>query len=83
MVVMAQMAKVDILVTLRSIKDLTCLAIWPWTEEAEGLLEEMMPTEDIPDRDTVARLVGDIKELTYDQKDMLVEFFDDLKVVHN
>ena len=72
MIVMPQMAKVNILVILRSIKDPACLSLWPQTEESEGLLE-MMLTEDIPRGHTIAKLVSDMKEMTYNQKDMLVE----------
>ena len=52
-------------------------------EEVESLLEEHMPDEDIPMGSHILEVVENIKPLSYDQKDMLVELFDDLKVAHD
>ena len=82
-IVMPQMSEVDIIQILRSIKDPMSITLRLWTDEAKALLEEMMPTEDIPSCKTVAGMVRDIKEVTYNQKDMLVELFDNLEVMHN
>ena len=42
-----------------------------------------MPDEDIPMGPHNLEVVENIKPLSYDQKDMLVELFDDLKVAHD
>ena len=80
--VVPQIADANVLAILQSIKDPMCLALRPITEHTECLLEEMMPEKDIPHGDTIAKMVGEIQPLKYDQKDMLIEPFDDLKAAH-
>ena len=80
--VMPQMADANTECILKSIKDPTCMALRPHTDKTKGLLEDIMLSEDIAYGDTMARMVGDIKPLNYDQKDMIIELFDDLKVAH-
>ena len=48
-----------------------------------GLLKEFMLDKDIPTSAQVLGAVEHMKPLIYGQKDLLVELFDDLEVVHN
>ena len=59
-IVMPTMVEANVTTVLRAIKDPSCLMLWPQTEEVEGLLEEFMPTEDIPSGSSVARTVGEV-----------------------
>ena len=82
-IVMPSMMETNIVTILRSIKDPTCLTLHPQTDNMVGLLEEFMPDEDIPAGTQVLGVVEHINPLTYDQKDLLVELFDDLEVAHD
>ena len=50
--------------------------------EVEGMLEDLMPDEDILEGVKVTSDVFNIKPLTYDQNDMIISLFDDISVVH-
>ena len=50
--------------------------------EVEGMLEDIMPEEDIPISEQMAVEVLNIKPLTCTQKDMIVSLFDDISVAH-
>lgn len=82
MEIIPQMSDADIMTILQSIKDPRCLALCPQTE-VEDLLKIMMSSEKIPCGTSMAGMVENIKPLIFDQKDMLVELFNDLEVAHN
>ena len=82
LVVMPSMTEANTPMILKTIKDTTCLALCPQTDEVEGLLKEFMPKEDIPAGLQVLGAVEDIKPLSHDQKDMLVGLFDILEMAH-
>ena len=50
--------------------------------EVEGILEDIMPEEDIPISEKMAAEASNIKPLTHAQKDMIVSLFDDISVAH-
>ena len=52
-------------------------------EEIEGLLEEMMATEEIPSGSSVIAMIEDIEPLTANQRNMIGELFDDLEVAYD
>ena len=76
------MEEADIVVLLWVIPNCTCLAMWPQTSEVEGMLEELMPKQDIPNSGRMAAESSNIHLLMYDQKDMIVSLFDDISVTH-
>ena len=76
------MEEADVVAVLRSIPDCTCLTMRPQTSEIEGMLEDIMPEEDILDSRKMAAEALNIWLLTYDQKDMIVSLFDDILVAH-
>ena len=82
-ILIPSMSEADPIAVLRTIKDPMCMALHPWMEEVESLLEEFMPDVDIPQGLQVLEGVEDIKPLSTDQKDLLIELFDDLQEAHN
>ena len=65
--VVPQMAEASVVMVLGSIKDPTCLAIRPATDEMEWALEEIIPPEDIPSRGNVAAVIKEEGPLREDQ----------------
>ena len=76
------MREADVLVILSMIPDCMCLAMRPQMMKVDGMLEELMPDEDVPEGAKVTVDISNIKPLTYDQKDMIVSLFDNISVVH-
>ena len=76
------MEEADLITVLHAIPDCTCLAMQPQKSEVEGMLEDIMPEEDIPISEKMAAEASNIKLLTYAQKDMIVSLFDDISVAH-
>ena len=76
------MEEADIIAVLCVIPDCTCLAMRPQTLEIKGMLEDIMPVEDIPISEKMAAEASNIKPLTYNQKNMIVLLFDDISVAH-
>ena len=50
--------------------------------EVEGMLEDIMPKEDIPISEKMVAEALNIKPLTYAQKDMIVSLFDNISVAN-
>ena len=69
--VMPSMKDAAMLDILRSIKDPTCLAIRPHSEEVEGLLEEIIPNEDIPSGGSIIRSIPDETILSDQDKQLI------------
>ena len=67
---------------LHLIPDCMCLAMIPQTSEVKGMLEELIPEEDIPEGGKFAAEVSHNCLFTYDQKDMIVSLFDDVSIAH-
>ena len=76
------MAEADTSKVMHAISDLTCLALWPKTDEREELLELVMPLEDVPEGDEVPASIQGDTPLTENQCDLLRELFEDLEVAH-
>lgn len=76
------MEEANVIAVLHAIPDCTCLAMWPQTSQIEGMLEDIMPKEDIPISKKMAVEDLNIWLLMYDQKDMIVSLFDDISVAH-
>ena len=65
------------------IPDCTCLAMRTTDMlEVEGMLEDIMPKEDIPISEKMVAEALNIKPLTHAQKDMIVSLFNDISVAH-
>ena len=82
MKVVPQVAEANVRTILHSMRDPKCMAIRPQTEEMEQLLEDLMPPKDIPSGSEVASFIEEIVPLTDNQRNLLIELFDDLEVAH-
>ena len=76
------MVEADMVAVLHLIPDCMCLAMIPQTSEVKGMLEELIPEEDIPEGGKFAAEVSHNCLFTYDQKDMIVSLFDDVSIAH-
>ena len=76
------MEEADVVTVLCVIPDCTCLAMRSQMLEVEGMLEDIMPKEDIPISENMVAEALNIKPLTHTQKDMIVSLFDDISVAH-
>ena len=82
-IVMPSMKEANILDILWSIKDPTCLTIRPQSEEVEGLLEELIPSDDIPSDSSVIRSMADETSLSDEDRELIREFFEMLETAYN
>ena len=73
------MEETNVIAVLQMIPDCTCLAMRSQTSEIEGMLEDIMPVEDIPDSENMAAEASNIKPLTYN---MIISLFGNISVVH-
>ena len=82
-IVMPHMKDAVVLDVLRSIKDPTCLAICPQSEEIEGLLEEIIPSKEIPSGDSIIRSLPDEIILLDSDGELITELFETLETVYD
>ena len=82
-IVMPSMKEANILDILRSIKDPTCLTICPQSEEVEGLLEELIPSNDIPSGSSVIRSMADETSLSDEDRELIRELFKMLETAYD
>ena len=80
---MPSMKEADTLDILQSIKDPTCLAIHPQSEEVEGLLEEIIPSDDIPSGSSVIRSMADETILSDEDRELIKELFEMLETAYD
>ena len=76
------MEVVNIASILKSIKDISCMALIPLTSDREEKLEAMMPELDIPDPKNTLAQAKQLGDLTKEQKELMGELFDELEVTH-
>ena len=82
-VVMPQMKNTKVLDVLRAMKDPTCLAICPQTEEIEALLEEVIPSEEILSSKSVSRSLPDEDILLDSDRELITELFETLETAYD
>ena len=68
---------------LKSIKDPTCLMLHKGSEQAEQLLEEIMPDEEIPSRQSVVGGALKAGNLTNEQWELITELFEVMEVAYD
>ena len=81
--VMPSMMKANVLDILCSIRDPTCLAICPHSEEVEGLLEELISSEEIPSSSSIIRSMTDERTLSDKEKKMICKLFKMLETAYD
>ena len=80
---MPSVVEENILDILHSIRDPTCLAICPQSEEAEGLLEELIPPKEIPSSRSVMGSMMDKRTLLGEEREMIHELFETLEMAYD
>ena len=80
--VMPGMEKADPAIELAAVRDLSCLAICPHTEENQQKLEDLMRLAEIPKCEDVMADIDNMEPLTDDQRKQISELFEDMEVAH-
>ena len=82
-IVMPAMREANAADVLKSIKDLTYLILHKGSEQAEQLLEEIIPDEEIPSGESVVRGALKAGNLTNEQQELITELFGVMEVAYN
>ena len=82
-VIIPSMMEANIISILQSIKDPTCLALCPQTEQVKGLLEELVPTKEVPSSSSIIDEIEEAETFTDQQKDLIGELFDTLEMAYD
>ena len=77
------MHEADMLTMVKAIRDKGFRVLLPRSIEVDKLLEEILPTEDLPKMAEVLQAVGAKEELSESDQLLLAELFDALEVAHN
>ena len=76
------MEEANVTTVLKSIKDMSCMALMPQTSDREERLEAIMPELDLPDASNVLTQAEQLGDLTQEQKGLLAKLFNELEVIH-
>ena len=76
------MEEASVASVLKSIKDISCIALMPPTSDREEKLEAMMPQLNILDLKTTVAQAKQLGDLTKEQKELIGELFNELEVTH-
>ena len=76
------MEEANVASILKSIKDISCMALMLPTSDREEKLEAMMPELDIPDPKNTLAQAEQLGNLTQEEKELMGELFDELEVAH-
>ena len=82
-IIMPVMKDANILNILRVIKDLTCLALRHGSDEVEGLLKEIISSEEISSGSSISSNIHKEEALTDEQKNLISKLFEDLEMAYN
>ena len=82
MEIVPYMEEASVASVLKSINDISCMALMPPTSDCEEKLEAMMPELDIPDPKNMLAQAEQLGDLTQEQKELMGELFDELEVTH-
>ena len=80
--VMPPMTDASPTIMLEAIKDPSCLAIHPCTDESIQKLEDMMPPAEVPSGKDMAMNIDDLEPLTDEQRRQISELFEDMELMH-
>ena len=80
--VMPSMDDVNPTIVLEAIKDPSCLAICPRTDESLQKLEDMMPLAEILSGKDMTTDIDNLESLTEEQKRQISELFEDMELAH-
>ena len=82
MTVMPGMEDADHTIMLAAVKDPSCLAIHPHTDENQQKLEDMIPLTEIQKGEDVVADIDSLEPITEEQKRQISEIFEDLELAH-
>lgn len=80
--VMLGMEEANSMTVLKAVRDPSCLALYPYMEEVEENLEELMPVAEIPSGESMAAEIVEIEPLDDKQKAQIGELFKDMEAMH-
>ena len=80
--VMPGMEDTDHTAVLAAVKDPSCLAICPHTDENQQKLQDMMPLTEIQKGEDVVKDIDSLEPITEEQKRQISELFEDLELAH-
>ena len=73
----------DINIIVNAVKDKEFKVLSPRTEDTEALLEELLPSSDLPPASNVVRAVKEADTLSGSDQELIAELFDTLEAVHD
>ena len=82
-VIMPVMKDANIFNILRAIKDLTCLTLCHGSDETEGLLKELISSEEISSGSSISINIHEEEALTDEQKNLIGKLLEDLETACN
>ena len=77
------MEEANIDIVLAAIKDTSCMALMPHTEDWDERLEEIMPEEDLPSGSEIMAQVRNLDDITPQQGELFAELIKELEVAHD
>lgn len=79
---MPSMEEADPKIIIDAVRDPTCMAIHPHTEENLQKLEELMPLAEVPRGMDVVSDINEMEPLSAEQRRQIRELFKDMEVAH-
>ena len=73
----------DINIIINAVKDKEFKVLLPHTEDTEDLLEELLPSSEMPSASNVVRAVKEVDTLSGSNQKLIAELFDTLETVHD
>ena len=73
----------DVNIITNAIKDKEYKVLLPRMEDTEVLLEELLPSSDVPSASSVVREIQDVDTLSANNQELIAELFDSLETVHD
>ena len=80
--VMPSREEADPMIVLGVVRNPTCMAICPCTEENQQKLEDLMPLVEIPKGKNIVSDIYSMEPLTNDQRNQIGELFEDIDIAY-
>ena len=81
--IIPSMEEASEVVVLKAVKDPSCMALMPWTEDHEERLEEIIPQKEMLSGSEVVVCIEDLDDLSMEQKTLLTNYSKNLEVAHD
>ena len=73
----------DVNIIANAIKDKEYKVLLPRTEDTEALLEELLPSSDLPSASSIVREIQDVDTLSANDQELIAGLFDSLETAHD